>query len=110
MEIYLCNDKGEFVKKAEARKDPEEKGRYLIPRNAVKEKPPKITEGEKAVYKNNKWNIEEDEFYLREKQQEERENELREKKKNLKEQYIQTKSNMTVEEKFEIIEELLDLK
>lgn len=58
MMIYQSNpDTGEYVGSREARKNPLEPGRYLIPRGAVTEAPPETIENEAAVLVGEEWQI-----------------------------------------------------
>lgn len=57
MKIYhYSKDTGEFVSDSEARPDPLEKDKYLIPANAITEAPPETKSGEVAVY-NGGWTV-----------------------------------------------------
>lgn len=63
MKIYhYARDTNEFKRAGKARKDPLEKGRYLIPAFATDRKPPKTGENEVAVFdeENKSWEIVDD--------------------------------------------------
>lgn len=61
MLVYQSNpETGEYVGSREARHDPLEPDRYLIPRGAVTEAPPKVKENQAAVLVDNAWQIVDD--------------------------------------------------
>lgn len=61
MLVYQSNpETGEYVGSREARRDPLEPDRYLIPRGAVTEAPPEVKENQAAVLGDNAWQIVDD--------------------------------------------------
>lgn len=61
MKIYHYHpDTGEFVGASEARKDPLEKDRYLIPANATEVAPPDVGKNQVAAFIDGAWQITED--------------------------------------------------
>jgi len=56
MRIYHYDDKtGLLVGETDAREDPREKGRFLIPRNATDEQPPTPPQGHVVIRENDAW-------------------------------------------------------
>jgi hypothetical protein len=61
MKIYTYNkETGEFIKEREARPNPRALGRYLVPANATKIKPPAFTKNKVAVFIDGAWVIKSD--------------------------------------------------
>ena len=48
----------EFISEREARPNPREKGKFLIPAHSTTDKPPKTSSSEKAYFRNGSWEVE----------------------------------------------------
>lgn len=58
MDIYNYSGRtGEFISKRPARRDPEDKDRFLIPANATTSEPPKVSKNEVAVFDGIDWQV-----------------------------------------------------
>ena len=76
MKIYQCSPSGEFLKEMDARPNPLEPGKYLIPAGCTTVTPPSLEEGQVAIFNSatKTWSAETNyrsrKFYKKENQEE----------------------------------------